>query len=73
MAITTLAQIPVGWLPTEVGPGPFPDSGGLKRWWSVRLSLLYVMEQCVDKSEGGLSWFGKLKRSFSGPIGIFGY
>ena len=73
MAVTTLAEIPVGWLPIEVGPRPFPDGGGLNKWWAVNLNLLNVMELCVQKGEGGITWFGKLERSFSGPIGMFGY
>ena len=72
MAITMLAQFPVGWLPTQVGPGPFPESA-LEKWWSANLFLLEVMRLCVDEGKGGMLWFGKLERSFSGPIGIFGY
>ena len=73
MAITMMAQIPAGFLPTEVGPGPFPDGGALAKWWTVRIDLLAVIELCVDEGEGGLRWFGKLERSFLGPIGRFRY
>ena len=72
MAITTLAQFPVGFLPTEVGRGPFPDIAHAS-WWATRLKLIDLLRECVVNGEGGIRWFGKLERSFSGPIGIFGY
>ena len=64
MAITTLDQVPLGYMPLEVGRGPFPISG-YTSWWLVRHSLLNLISECIDKGEGGISWFGKLGRSFS--------
>lgn len=72
MAITTLAQVPLGFLPLEVGPGPFSDTG-YSNWWLVRQKLLDLIPACVDKGEGGMAWFSKLERLFSHPIGVFGY
>ena len=71
MAITTLAQFPVGFLPTEVGRGPFPDIAHAS-WWATRLKLIDLLRECVVNGEGGIRWFGKLERSLSGPIDIFG-
>ena len=63
MAVTTLAQIPPGFLPLEVGPGPFPESG-YTSWYLVRQKLLSLMIDCVTKSEGGMIWFRKLECPF---------
>ena len=72
MVVATLSQIPPGFLPLEVGPGPFPDRG-YTSWWLIRHYSLDLVKECVDKGEGGIKWYGKLKRSFSGPIGVFRY
>ena len=61
MAITTLAQVPLGYLPLEIGRGPFPDIG-YTSWWLIRQYLFDLITGCVDKGEAGISWFGKLKR-----------
>ena len=72
MAITTLAQIPLGYLPLEVGPGPYPTSG-FSNWWLIRQRLLELMDDCVDKGKGGIGCFRKLEYSFPDPKGVFGY
>ena len=72
MAVTTLAQIPLGYLPIEVGPGPFPDSGH-STWWFIRQRSLTLIDDCVEKGEGGIRWFRKLECSFPGPRGVFSY
>ena len=72
MAVTTLAQIPLGYLPLEVGSGPFPDSG-YSNWWLIRQGLLRLMEYCVVRGEGGITWFRKLECSFPDPKGVFRY
>ena len=66
MAVTTLAQIPLGYLPLEVGPGPFPEYGSTN-WWLIRQKLLALMDNCVDKGEGGIGWYRKLEWSFLDP------
>ena len=72
MAVTTLDQVPLGYMPLEVGPRPFPISG-YTSWWLVRQSLLELITECVDRGEGGIAWFGKLGRSFPGFMRVFGY
>ena len=59
MAVTTLASIPQGFLPTEVGSGPFPDTG-YSSWWTIRESLLEIISVCVGNGAGGIRWYGKL-------------
>ncbi len=72
MAVTTLAQIPLGYLPLEVGPGPFPKSG-YSTWWDIAEDLLGLMDDCVDKGEGGIRWYRKLKCSLPDPKGVIRY
>ena len=59
MAVTTLASVEVGFLPTDVGPGPYPDIG-VEYWWDVRNSLITLRDSCVSNLEGGMHWYRKL-------------
>lgn len=72
MAVTTLAQIPLGYLPVEVGPGPFPHSG-YSSWYSIRQMLVGLVHDCVAKREGGMRWIRKLECPFTQPKGEFRY
>ncbi|KAK0515253.1 hypothetical protein JMJ35_002632 [Cladonia borealis] len=56
MAVTTLASVAIGFLPTEVGPGPFPDNG-VDYWWDIRNSLSALTETCVNNRKGGIRWY----------------
>ena len=58
MALTTLASVATGFLPTEVGPGPFPDNG-VDYWWDIRNSLIALTETCVNDLKGGIRWYRK--------------
>lgn len=66
MAVITFAQFPVGFLPAEVSRGPFPEIAHLA-WWTVRISLIGLAVECIGigKNEAGMTWYGKLERSFS--------
>ena len=72
MAVTTLAQVPPGYLPLEVGSGPFPDRG-YSTWYLTRQKLLGLMDDCVASGEGGIRWFSKLEYSFPHMKAAFGY
>ena len=72
MAVTTLAQIPQGYLPSEVVRGPFPDNG-YSSWYMIRQKLLGLIEDCVANGEGGMKWFRKLERPFPQPVGVCRY
>ena len=56
MAVTTLASMEIGFLPTDVGPGPFPDSG-VDYWSDIRTSLIVLIETCVHNRKGGIRWY----------------
>lgn len=48
----------IGFLPTEVGGGPFPNSG-VDYWWCIRESLIALRETCVNNRKGGIRWYRK--------------
>ncbi|KAK0507465.1 hypothetical protein JMJ35_009988 [Cladonia borealis] len=76
MAVTTLAQIPLGYLPLEVGRGPFPDNG-YSSWYMIRQKLLGLIEDCVANGEGGMKWFQPEPREWDPSpkpaVGVFFY
>ena len=58
MAVTTMASVESGFLPTEIGPGPYPATGE-DSWYSVRNSLISLRDNCVRNNKGGVSWYRK--------------
>ena len=58
MAVTTLASVASGFLPTDVGPGPYPEIG-IDHWWDIRNSLMALIDTCVNDRKGGVRWFRK--------------
>ena len=63
MAVTTLAQMPHGFLPLEVGPGPFPDIA-YSSWYLIHEKLLGLMDDCVARGQAGMRWSRKLECPF---------
>ena len=69
MAVTTLASMEAGFLPIDVGPGPFPDNG-IDYWWDIRKGLIALKETCVNNRKGGIRWYRKFRLLFPAPLGF---
>ena len=55
LAVTTLASIPMGWVPEEVGPRYF-DPHGYSTWFSIHDSAEAILDRCLTQQKAGMSW-----------------
>ena len=70
LAVTTIDSVPVGWLPTELGPGPF-DPFGYATWLDIWEHAEAALDVCVQEQRAGISWIESQDRPNKPTIGIF--
>ena len=71
LAITTIHSIPVGWLPPELGPGPFPPFG-YATWGDIWHLANWIWHYCVQNRVAGIRWT-QSQDTLTPALGVFFY